>query len=158
MAFNISTTAFEYGARIPVVHTCDGDDVSPPLTWEGEPKDTVTFALIVEDPDAPNGTFTHWIVYNIPSDVHHFDKVEKIRQKSLDNGGVHARNDFGKNGYGGPCPPKGEEHRYFFRIFALRKKLPPESITDGPGFHKAIKDLIVDQAEYMGRYSRTKNR
>lgn len=158
MAFNISTTAFEYGARIPIVHTCDGDDVSPPLTWEGEPKDTVTFALIVEDPDAPNGTFTHWIVYNIPSDVHHFDRVEKIRQKSLDNGGIHARNDFGKNGYGGPCPPKGEEHRYFFRIFALRKKLSPESIQDGPGFHQTIKDLILDQAEYMGKYSRTKSR
>lgn len=158
MAFNISTTAFEYGARIPILHTCDGDDVSPPLTWEGEPKDTVTFALIVEDPDAPNGTFTHWIVYNIPSDVHHFDKVEKIRQKSLDNGGIHARNDYGKNGYGGPCPPKGEEHRYFFRIFALRKKLPPESIQDGTGFHQAIKDLIIDKAEYMGKYSRTKNR
>lgn len=158
MAFNISTTAFEYGARIPVVHTCDGDDVSPPLTWEGEPKDTVTFALIVEDPDAPDGTFTHWIVYNIPSEVHHFDKIEKVRQKSLDGGGIHARNDFGKNGYGGPCPPKGEEHRYFFRIFALRKKLPPESIQDGPGFHQAIKDLILDKAEYMGKYSRTKNR
>lgn len=158
MSFNISTTAFEYGARIPVVHTCDGDDVSPPLTWDGEPKDTVTFALIVEDPDAPGGTFTHWIVYNIPSDIHHLEKVEKVHQKSLDSGGIHARNDFGKNGYGGPCPPKGEEHRYFFRIFALRKKLPPQSIQDGPGFHLAIKDLVLDKAEYMGRYSRTKNR
>lgn len=155
MAFNISTTAFENGARIPVVHTCDGDDISPPLRWEGEPKDTVTFALIVEDPDAPGGTFTHWIVYNIPSDVHHLDKIGNA-QKNLDNGGIHARNDFSKSGYGGPCPPKGEEHRYYFRIYALRKKLPPESIKDGTGFHQAIKDLILDKAEYMGRYSRTK--
>ena len=138
MAFNISTTAFEYGARIPVVHTCDGDDISPPLRWDGEPKDTVTFALIVEDPDAPNGTFTHWIVYNIPSDVHNLEKIENA-QKNLDYGGMHARNDFGKNGYGGPCPPRGEEHRYYFRIFALRKKLPPESVKGWSGFPSGSK-------------------
>lgn len=155
MAFEITTTAFEYGARIPVIHTCDGDDISPPLRWEGEPKETVTFALIVEDPDAPGGTYTHWILYNIPSGVHYIDKTEAIG-KSLDSGGSHARNDFGKYGYGGPCPPKGEEHRYFFRIYALRKKLQPESIKDGTGFHKAIKEFVIDKAEYMGKYSRIK--
>lgn len=155
MSFNITSTAFEYGARIPVVHTCDGEDISPPLRWEEEPKETVTFALIVEDPDAPGGTFFHWILYNIPADVHHLDKITNV-QKSLDNGGIHGRNDFGRNGYGGPCPPKGEEHRYFFRIYALRKKLPPESIKDGSQFHPVIKDLIIAEAEYMGKYSRSK--
>jgi len=154
MAFNISTTAFENGARIPVAHTCDGENISPPLRWEGESKDTVTFALIVEDTISA-GTFSHWVVYNIPSDVHHLEKIVNA-QKNLDNGGIHARNDFGKSGYAGPCPPKGEEHLYYFRIYALRKKLPPESVSDGKTFHQAIKDLVLDKAEYMGRYARTK--
>jgi Raf kinase inhibitor-like YbhB/YbcL family protein len=153
MAFNISSTAFEYGVRIPVIHTCDGDNVSPPLHWDEEPKDTVSFALIAEDPDAPSGTFTHWIIYNLPADCHHLEKMTSV-EKKLNNGGIQGKNDFGKTGYAGPCPPKGDEHRYFFRIFALRKKLPPESIRSGTDFHHAINGLIIDKAEYMGRYRR----
>lgn len=151
MAFTISSSAFEEGHKIPTVHTCDGDDTSPPIWWEGEPKDTVTFALIMEDPDAPGGTFTHWMVYNLPASCHELEKIIPI-QKNLDNGGIQAKNDFGKIGYRGPCPPKGEEHRYFFRIFALKKKLPPESIHSGTDFHEALKGLILDKAEYMGTY------
>lgn len=153
MAFNISSTAFEYGVRIPVIHTCDGDNVSPPLQWDEKPKDTVSFALIVEDPDAPSGTFTHWIIYNLPADCHQLEKMTSV-EKKLNNGGIQGKNDFGKTGYGGPCPPRGEEHRYYFRIFALRKKLPPESIRSGTDFHQAINGLILDKAEYMGRYKR----
>lgn len=152
MAFNISSTAFEYGARIPVNHTCDGDDQSPPLQWDGEPGETACFALILEDPDAGKGVFTHWLIYNLPPDCHQLEKSDSVR-KNLDNGGIQCKNDFGKTGYRGPCPPKGEEHRYFFRIFALRKKLPPESIKNGTDFYRIITGFILDQAEYMGKYS-----
>ena len=153
MTFNIRSTAFEYGARIPLLHTCDGDDLSPPLTWDGAPAGTVTFALIMEDPDAPEGTFTHWIVYNLPDDCHQLEKTIPI-EKNLKNGAIHGKNDFGKYGYRGPCPPRGESHRYYFRIFALKKKLPPESIPYGSEFYNAIKGLVIERAEYMGRYKR----
>ena len=153
MAFNISSTAFEHDADIPVVHTCDGDNVSPPLRWDGEPKETVTFALIMEDPDAPGETFTHWIVYNLPSDCHELEKIIPI-ERHLDNRAIQGKNDFGKIGYGGPCPPKGTRHRYFLRIFALKKKLPPESIDSGTEFYQAINGLILDRAGYMGKYYR----
>jgi len=151
MALSISSTSFEYGVRIPVLHTCDGEDLSPRLQWEGEPKETVSFALIVEDPDASKGIFTHWIVYNLPADCHKLEKINPV-QKNLDNGGIQAKNDFGKTGYRGPCPPKGKEHRYYFRIFALKRKLPPEAIRNAEQFYKVINGLILDQAEYMGKY------
>lgn len=153
MTFTISSPAFEEGYSIPLAHACDGDDISPPIWWEGEPKGTVTFALIMEDPDAPGGTFTHWMVYNLPASCHALEKIIPI-QKNLDNGAIQAKNDFGKIGYRGPCPPKGEEHRYFFRIFALKKKLPRESIHSGSDFYEAIKGLILEKAEYMGTYYR----
>ena len=151
MAFNISSPAFEYGSKIPADHACEGDDVSPQLHWDGEPKGTVTFALIMEDPDAPGGTFTHWMVYNLPPDCHSLEKIIPI-EKNMDNGAIQSKNDFGKIGYRGPCPPKGEEHRYFFRIFALKKKLTPESIHTREDFYESIKDHILDEAEYMGTY------
>jgi Raf kinase inhibitor-like YbhB/YbcL family protein len=153
MKFIISCIAFENGHTIPVEHTCDGDDISPAVWWEGEPKGTVTYAMIMEDPDAPDGTFTHWILYNLPADCHNLEKIIPI-QKNLDNGAIQGKNDFGKIGYRGPCPPKGEEHRYYFRIFALKKKLPPESISNGSEFYEAIHGLILERAEYMGKYYR----
>jgi Raf kinase inhibitor-like YbhB/YbcL family protein len=151
MAFNIYITAFENGNSIPAVHSCDGDDVSPLIRWDGEPKGTVSFALIMEDPDAPGGTFTHWIVYNLPRDCHELDKTVPVR-RHLDNKAIQGKNDFGKIGYRGPCPQGGSEHRYYFRIFALKRKLPPESIDNGTQFYRSIKNLVLDQAEYMGRY------
>jgi hypothetical protein len=155
MALSIRSTAFEEGARIPVEHACDGDNTSPPLNWEGEPKGTVTFALIMEDPDASGGTFAHWIVYNLPADCHGLEKTIPI-EKKLDNGAIQGKNDFGKTGYGGPCPPQGEEHRYSFRIFALKKKLPPESANDAESFYEALNGLILERAEYTGKYRRKK--
>jgi Raf kinase inhibitor-like YbhB/YbcL family protein len=151
MAFSLTSTAFEYGEKIPAVHTCDGDDLSPLLRWDGEPKGTVSFALIMEDPDAPDGIFTHWIVYNLPASCHSLEKKTSLR-KHLENKAIQGKNDFGKTGYRGPCPPKGEEHRYFFRIFALKKKLPPESANNGAAFHSAIRGIVLDTAEYMGKY------
>jgi Raf kinase inhibitor-like YbhB/YbcL family protein len=153
MDFNITSTAFEEGADIPVKHTCDGDNISPPLRWGEAPKDTASFALIMEDPDAPSGTFTHWIVYNLPPECNFLDKIVPI-QKNLENGAIQGKNDFGKYGYKGPCPNDGKSHRYIFRIFALRKKLPPESANTGLDFYEALNGLAIDRAEYMGRYKR----
>ncbi len=156
MAFNITTTAFEYGASIPQKHTCEGDNTSPPLRWDESPKGTITYALIMEDPDAPGGTFTHWIVYNIPGDATELEKIIPI-EKHLDNKAIQGKNDFGKIGYGGPCPPKGEEHRYYFKIFALKKKIAPESANKREDFYEAIEGSVLDEAMYMGRY-RLKNK
>jgi Raf kinase inhibitor-like YbhB/YbcL family protein len=153
MAFNITSTAFEHGAMIPAVHTCDGDNVSPPLRWDEAPKATASFALVMEDTDAPGGIFTHWIMYNIPPDAAHLEKIIPIK-KNLKNKAIQGKNDFGKIGYRGPCPPKGGEHRYFFRVFALKKKLPPESANTRDDFYRAIKDLVLEEAEYMGRYKK----
>jgi hypothetical protein len=151
MQFNITSTSFEEGAHIPVRYTCDGDNISPHLTWEGEPKDTVTYALIVEDPDAPGGIFTHWIVYNLPRDCHELEQLIPV-EKKLENGAIHGKNDFGKYGYGGPCPPRSEEHRYYFKIFALRKKLAPESANKRDEFYEAIKGKVLAEAQYMGKF------
>lgn len=151
MAFNLTSKAFEYGASIPVKHTCKGEDVPPPLIWDEAPKGTVSFALVLEDPDAPGGTFLHWLIYNLPADINELDGVSPV-EKNLRNGALQAKNDFGRTGYGGPCPPSGEEHRYFFRLFALKKKLPPESVNKIEDFYKAIKELTLDKAEYMGKF------
>jgi Raf kinase inhibitor-like YbhB/YbcL family protein len=153
MALNLTSTAFEYGVRIPKKHTCKGEDISPHLQWDEAPKGTTSFALILEDPDAPGGTFCHWIIYNISADVHELEANIPL-QKHLKNGAMQGKNDFGKTGYGGPCPPKGEEHRYFFRLFALRKKLPPESANTGKYFYQAINGLILEKTEYMGIYKK----
>lgn len=151
MAFNISSTAFGNGKDIPVKHTCDGDNISPQLYWDETPKDAVTLALIVEDPDAPGGTFTHWMMYNVSPNSKGLEPGIP-QQKNLKDGTVQCENDFNDYGYGGPCPPKGEEHRYYFRLFALSKKLPPESAYSREEFYEAIKDKIIAQAEYMGLY------
>ena len=111
--FDITSTDFEDGQRIPQVHTCDGADQSPALSWDEPPPGTKSFALIMDDPDAPNGTFTHWAVYNIPTNASGIARGQ---------GGQfpEAVNDFGNTGYGGPCPPKGHgTHRYRFKLYAL---------------------------------------
>lgn len=153
MGFNITTKAFEYGSAFPAEHTCDGENISPPLRWSEVPGGTVTFALILEDPDAASGTFTHWIVYNLPSECHELGKIGPFTKK-FKNRAIQGKNDFGKYGYNGPCPPKGENHRYFFILFALNKKLAPESANDRESFYEAIKGHIIEEAFYMGTYKR----
>ncbi len=153
MAFNVTSRAFEEGASIPLKHSCKGDDVSPPLMWDEIPKETTSLALIMEDPDAPGGTFTHWIIYNLPPDSGGLE-AGIPQQKHLKNGATQGKNDFDKTGYGGPCPPKGEEHRYYFRLFALKKKLPPESANKAKNFFEAINGLIIEKAEYMGKFKK----
>jgi len=158
MELSISTTAFEEGKSFPIVNTCDGDDLSPTLNWDGVPKGTISFALVLDDPDAPNappnGSFTHWIVYNIPADLNRLDQIVPI-QKNLDNGALQGQNDFGKIGYGGPCPPEGEEHRYFFRLYALDRKLAPEPAYVRSQIDEEIKGHVLAEASYQGVYRRS---
>ncbi len=152
MALSLSITSFEENKSIPVKHTCEGEDVSPNLIWDGVPKGTVSQALLMEDPDAPGGTFTHWIMYNIPPKVSSLNNVPT--QKTLDNGAMQGQNDFGKIGYGGPCPPHPEEHRYIFKLFALGKELKPEEGRDRAAFLESIKDHVIEKSEYVGLFKR----
>ncbi len=153
MALNIRTTAFENGKNIPVKYTCDGDNISPVIFFDEIPKGAVTLAMIMEDPDAPGGTFTHWIMYNIPAGENKLEGNIPI-EKNVNNGAIHGINDFGKYGYAGPCPPGGEEHRYYIRVFALNKKLPPESAKKQEDFYNSIEKHVIEKAEYMGKYRR----
>lgn len=154
MSINVTSPRFEKGKPIPRKFTCDGDDISPLIRWDGLPKATVSVALLMDDPDAPNGTYTHWIVYNLPADSEGLEEIVPI-QKNLDNGAIQGKNDFGKYGYGGPCPPQGETHRYFFKVFALDKKLDQEDGSDRGTLLQSIKGCIIDQGEYMGTYKRS---
>lgn len=145
--------AFDTGESIPAVHTCDGDDASPPLAWHNVPEGAKSLTLICDDPDAPSGTWSHWVLYNIPP-----DRTELPGglppDGELDWGGFQGRNDFGNIGYGGPCPPRGATHRYFFRLAAL-----DEALDLGPGLTRQqilnhVAEHRIDQAELMGRYQR----
>src|SRR5216683_6772325 len=122
MSLQLTTSAFPSQGTIPKKFTCDGSDVSPPLAWSGAPPGTRSFALIVDDPDAPVGTWVHWVLYDLPANTK--ELAEGVpKQEQLSNGARQGRNDFRKIGYGGPCPPPGKPHRYFFKLYALDKKL-----------------------------------
>ncbi|MDX1673015.1 MAG: YbhB/YbcL family Raf kinase inhibitor-like protein, partial [Balneolaceae bacterium] len=110
MAFSIGSTAFNEGDAIPEKYTCDGEDISPPLSWNGAPEGTVSYALVSDDPDAPGQTWVHWVIYNLPATVSEL-REQVPTDKKLDNGALQGKNDFGNIGYGGPCPPGGT-HRY----------------------------------------------
>jgi Raf kinase inhibitor-like YbhB/YbcL family protein len=149
MAFTLSSPAFVGGGDIPRQFTCDGDDIPPHLLWSGAPKETVSFALIVDDPDAPNGTFTHWVVFDIPG-----DRTDLPSGARSDAVGLSGRNSRGALGYMGPCPPSGT-HRYFFRLFALDVKTL--GLTAGASrrqVEEAIRNHTLGTAELMGRYGR----
>lgn len=149
----IRTSAFVIGSTIPSKYTCDGNNISPPLEWEAPPQGTQSFALIMDDPDAPNGTFTHWIVYNISPDTH--ELPEGIAKESkLSDGSLQGKNSFEELGYGGPCPPKGGAHRYFFRLFALDRILDLPAGASKQQILMAIEGHVLDKAEVMGRYAR----
>src|SRR5438445_12680380 len=118
MSFQITSTAFSNGASIAKNYTCDGPDVSPSLNWTGAPAGTQSFALIADDPDAPAGTWVHWVLYNLPAGVSELpENIAKVESLDLD-GARQGRNDFRRPGYGGPCPPPGPPHRYFFKLYA----------------------------------------
>ena len=154
MNMEVKSTAFQDGAMIPKVYTCDGQDISPPLSWSGVPAEAKSIALIMDDPDAPRGTWVHWVVFNIPPGTNNLaDNIP--RTPSLTNGAVHGANSWGgrKIGYGGPCPPSGT-HRYYFRVYALDAKLnlKPGATTDQ--VRKAMKGHVMAEGQLMGKYKR----
>lgn len=144
--------AFKYGGRIPMKYTCDGDDISPPLRWSGVPNGTESFVLICDDPDAPMGTWVHWVYYNIPKNVRSLPE-SIVPTENPYIGGTQGINDFKRVGYGGPCPPMGT-HRYFFKLYALKDRLNlPSGLTKEQVLEK-IGDHIIGKAILMGIYSR----
>ncbi|MBP8985960.1 MAG: YbhB/YbcL family Raf kinase inhibitor-like protein [Syntrophobacterales bacterium] len=148
----ITSPAFKSGGMIPQRYTCDGDDVSPPLEWRDAPKNTQAFALICDDPDAPMGTWVHWVVYDLPA---HVTKLAEglPADRQLENGGKHGTTSARSLGYHGPCPPSGV-HRYFFKLYALDgpTDLPPGATKER--LLAAMKGHILAEAELMGRYKR----
>ena len=149
----LSTASFTPGGNIPSKFTCSGADVSPELSWAAPPPGTKSIALIVDDPDAPAGTWNHWLLYNLPPSVHELSENQP-RTADLASGALQGKNDFGKIGYNGPCPPPGKPHRYFFRLYALDTKLALRSGADRHALDQAIKGHILAQTELMGTFGR----
>lgn len=153
MKLEISTAAFQPGAPIPSRYTCDGEDVSPPLKWTGAPQGTKTFALICDDPDAPIGTWVHWVLWNLPATATGLPEgAEKSGQ--LPAGTSQGTNDFRRTVYGGPCPPGSKPHRYFFKLYALDAVLSLKSGSKKKDLIKAMDGHILAEAELMGTYTR----
>lgn len=151
MAFEITSQAFTNKNAIPPKFTCDGANVSPPLSWKDTPAGTKSFAIIADDPDAPVGTWVHWIAWNIPASNRGLDENVAPRSKLAD-GTMQGINDFKKTGYGGPCPPSGT-HRYFFKLYALDTFLALPESTTKPALEAAIKGHALGQVTLMGTYS-----
>ena len=145
-SISIASPAFQSGAEIPAKFTCNGANVNPELKISGVPNEATSLVLIVDDPDAPHGLFTHWIVWNIDL------KMTDVAENSAPAGGIQGTNDFGKRNYGGPCPPSGT-HRYFFKIFALDTKLELKPSARRAELDAAMKGHVLAQGELMGRYS-----
>jgi Raf kinase inhibitor-like YbhB/YbcL family protein len=153
MPFALTSTAFAKGGGIPKKHTCDGADVSPALGWNDAPAGTQSFALIADDPDAPVGTWTHWIIWNIPPKTATLPEgVPKVGESG--DGARQGKNDFKRVGYGGPCPPPGKPHRYFFKLYALGAKLDLKSEASKGELERAMKEHVLSEAELMGTYGR----
>jgi Raf kinase inhibitor-like YbhB/YbcL family protein len=151
MAFRITSPAFSDGGTIPARYSCDGENRSPRLTWSEAPDGTQSFALIVDDPDAPGGTYTHWVLFDVPGDV-----SELAEAKAQGTIGVSGRNSFGDSGYGGPCPPPGgPPHRYRFTLHALDiPTLALEPEAERQEVEAEIEGHILDTAQLVGRYQR----
>jgi Raf kinase inhibitor-like YbhB/YbcL family protein len=153
MMIQLSTSSFTPGAVIPKKFTCSGADISPELSWSAPPAGTKSWALVVDDPDAPAGTWNHWLLYNLPPSIHELPENQP-RTPELANGALQGKNDFGKTGYNGPCPPPGKPHRYFFRLYALDTKLDLKAGADRGTLAQAIKGHVVGEGELMGTFGR----
>jgi Raf kinase inhibitor-like YbhB/YbcL family protein len=153
LAFTLSSPSFHNGEQIPKKFTCDGADVSPQLQWSSPPSGAQSFVLIADDPDAPVGTWTHWIYFDMPGQITSLpENVDKVEQPP--SAGHQGRNDFRKIGYGGPCPPVGKPHRYFFKIYALDKNLNLKAGAGRQEVEQAMQGHIIGQAEIFGKYQR----
>jgi len=145
----ISSKAFGQNEQIPKKYTCDGSDINPPLQFQGIPADARSLALIVDDPDAPMGTWVHWVVWNINP------KTAEIKENDVPKGSMQGMNDFGKHDYGGPCPPSGT-HRYFFKLYALDMILNISPSTAKPALEASMKGHILAEAQLIGIYQRSR--
>ena len=148
----ITSSAFDEGGMIPGKYTCEGVNISPPLKWSSVPDGTKAFAIICDDPDAPMGTWVHWVIYNIPAGIHELSE-DVPATETLPNGAKQGRNDFRKTGYGGPCPPGGT-HRYYFKVYALSEELNIKSGITKSELLKAMEGYILEEGHLMGRYKR----
>ena len=154
-SLTLRSGSFEPDHEIPMKYTCDGLDISPQLSWGGAPESTESFTLIMDDPDAPSGTFTHWVIYNISASRTELPEgvtAEKIVKK----GCSQALNDFRMAGYGGPCPPPGKPHHYHFKLYALNTVLDVPSGMPRRAIETTMKGHVIAQAEIVGLYKRKK--
>jgi hypothetical protein len=153
MDFELSSSAFDQGGTIPARHTADGANVSPALEWTTPPEDTAALALVCEDPDAPAGTWTHWLLYDLPADTQSLPENVPAREEVLGSA-RQGMNDFGKYGYGGPAPPRGSRHRYFFKLMALDGPLGLAAGASRQELLAAVGGHLLGEAELMGYYQR----
>lgn len=153
MSIAVTTTAFSPSGVIPKNYTCDGADVSPGLSWSGAPSVVQSFALIAQDPDAPAGTWTHWLIWNIPAQSKGMPRGVPTNE-TLADGARQGRNDFRRIGYNGPCPPPGKPHRYFFKLYALDAKLDLRAGANRNELEEAMKGHVLAQGELMAKYRR----
>ncbi len=153
MAFELQSSAFKAGDSIPQKHTCDGGDRSPALSWSAPPAGTKSFVLVCDDPDAPAGTWVHWLLYGVPDTATSLPEGV-LPTLALDDGSRQGMNDFQKPGYGGPCPPRGPAHRYYFRLHALDIVLTSPPGASKASLTRAMAGHVLGKAELMGRYAR----
>lgn len=156
MSLTITSSAFQHNASIPIKYTCDGEDISPPLSWNHVPAEAKSLVLIVDDPDAPDPaapkmTWVHWVLYNLPADT--TGLVEAVASENLPAGTLQGLNDWKRTGYGGPCPPIGR-HRYYHNLYALDTVLAELGAPPKAQLEIAIKGHIIEQAELIGTYRR----
>ena len=152
MKITVTSSAFKEGQMIPGKYTCDGDDMSPPINWSAIPTGAKSIALISDDPDAPRGTWVHWVIFNIPAEAKGLTE-DVPHEEVLDNGAVQGMNDSHQTGYGGPCPPGGI-HRYFFKVYALDTKISLGPKATKLDLEDAMKGHILSEGQLMGRYKR----
>ncbi|MDB5392095.1 MAG: phosphatidylethanolamine-binding protein [Planctomycetaceae bacterium] len=153
MTLDLTSSAFHDGEAIPVKYTEDGEDWSPPLIWTGTPDGTASLALICDDPDAPRGTWVHWVLFNLPAELQKLNEHVPV-DGLLDNGARQGKNDFEKLGYGGPAPPAGKPHRYFFKLHALDTKLNLPQGASKEDLLSAMQKHVLGEAHLMGTYQR----
>jgi len=154
---SLTTTAFSAHGPIPAQFTCDGDDRSPALAWSGLPQGTVSLALIADDPDAPRGTWVHWVIYEIPASLEGLPEgVTKVDAPVNVKGALQGKNDFGRVGYGGPCPPPGPAHRYFFKLYALNASPGLRAGASKADLERAMHGHVLASAEIVGTYARAR--
>lgn len=148
MSLSLTSPAFEHNAFIPDEFTCHGADYPPPLMWKDPPKNTKSFVLIMDDPDAPMGVWIHWILFNIPANCRELDAAIDIPDSA-----ISSQNSWGKTGYGGPCPPSGT-HRYFFKLYALDALLSLDETASKHDVEYAMQSHILETSELIGKYSK----